>query len=89
MREKEDIVLTNSVHAATATIIPFPRSPAGDLDTTALIKRAWQAIEALVCAVPLTSQAEQAKHRDDLASFVGELEDLALTAERTFARRRQ
>jgi hypothetical protein len=80
------MVLTRSVHATTAIVIAFPGTPAKDTcpDTAALLRRAWRATETLVCALPSTTHPEQAKHADNLASFVGMLEQAALTAEQTF-----
>ena len=82
------MVLTRSATVATATVIAFPGTPAKDADpeAAALMKRAWKATERLICAMPFTSQAEQAKHANNLASFVGVLEQVALTVERTFIR---
>ena len=82
------MLLTRSTRPTTATIIAFPGTPAKDAEpeAAALMKRAWKATERLICALPFTSQAEQAKDANNLASFVGVLEQVALTAERTFIR---
>jgi hypothetical protein len=78
------MVLTRS--AQTATIIAFPGTFAKDIgpDTAALVKRAWQATERLICALPSTMHPEKAKHASDLASFVSVVEQAALAAEHTF-----
>jgi radical SAM superfamily enzyme YgiQ (UPF0313 family) len=80
------MVRTRSAHATTATIIPFPGTPARDADpdTVELLRRAWRAAEKLTCALPSSMHPEQAKDADDLASFVVVLEQAALAAELTF-----
>jgi hypothetical protein len=72
-------------HAMTATIIAFPGLAKDiDADTATLLKRAWQATERLICALPSTMHPEQAEHAGNLASFVSVLEQAALAAEDTF-----
>jgi hypothetical protein len=78
------MVLTRS--AQTATIIAFPGTLTKDIDadTATLLKRAWQATERLICALPSTMHPEQAEHAGNLASFVSVLEQAMLAAEHTF-----
>ena len=74
------------VQTTTATIIEFPGAPARETepDVAALLKRAWQATERLICALPSVRQAEQLKGADNLASFVKALDRVALAAEDVF-----
>jgi hypothetical protein len=80
------MVLAPRFKPLTATIIAFPGTPTKntDPDTAILLKRAWQATERLICALPSTAHPEQVEHTAELNPLIALLEQVAAAAEHTF-----